>query len=119
MTGLDRKLRQTAVNLVNKYGKVITHTAVSEGSYDPITGTVTPANTDYSIKAIVEDYKGIELVSGQIQHGDVKITMPAKGNTKPDPNDKITIDSIVYMVVSVKSVWSGEMAAIYELQVRK
>lgn len=119
MTTLDTTMRQTAVNLVDKYGKNVTHTIVTEGSYDPTTGTITPSSTSNTVKAIVEDYKGIELVSGQILHGDVKITLPALGNTKPEINDKITIDTVEYMIVSIKTVWSGEYPAVYELQVRK
>ena len=117
---LDAKARNTADTLLDKFGKSITLTSIVEGSYDPATGDMsanTTTNTTHT--AIVKDFNGVDFVSGVIQSGDRKVTIAALNATTPQPADKVTVDSEVYNVISVKSIWSGELAALYELQVRK
>jgi len=38
---------------------------------------------------------------------------------EPQIGDKVTIDSLVYNVVTVKPLWGGELVVHFELQVRK
>lgn len=120
MAALDAKARATALKLLNKFGKSVTLTMVTEGTYDPTTGDVSGSSTTTEIpKALIEDFNGVDYVSGLVEKGDRKITTPASGYTEPKPNDRFTVGSDVYTVVSVKTIWSGEQAAIYESQVRK
>jgi hypothetical protein len=117
---LDVKARNTADTLLNKFGKLITLTSIAEGSYDPATGDMsanTTTNTTHT--AIIKDFNGVDFISGVIQSGDRKVTIAALNATTPQPSDKITIDSEVYQVVSVRHIWSGELPALYEMQVRK
>lgn len=120
MTALDTSARKLSVNLLAKFGKAITFQSIVEGAYDPITGD-TAANTvtSSSKKAVIKDYNGIELMSGVIQQGDRKVTIAASGATLPQPSDKIVIDSETYNIIAVKTIWSGELAALYQLQARK
>lgn len=120
MTTLDTKARSTALRLLNKYGKSVSHTIVSEGTYDPITGEVSAPSISTEIaKAILEDFPGADYISGLVEKGDRKLTTPAKGYGEPKPNDRFTVGSDVYTVISVETVWSGEQAALYVSQVRK
>ena len=120
MAALDAKARATALKLLNKFGKPVTHYIVTEGTYDPITGDVSAPMTATEIpKALVEDFEGTDYLSGLVEKGDRKLTIPASGFSEPKPNDKFTVGSDVYTVVAVKTIWSGEQAAIYESQVRK
>lgn len=120
MAALDAKARATALKLINKFGKSVTLTRVTEGTYDPTTGDVSGSSTTTEIpKALIEDFNGVDYVSGLVEKGDRKITTPASGYTEPKPNDRFTVGSDVYTVVSVETVWSGEQAAIYISQVRK
>lgn len=120
MAALDAKARATALKLLNKFGKSVTLTMVTEGTYDPTTGDVSGSSTTTEIpKALIEDFNGVDYVSGLVEKGDRKITIPASGYTEPNPNDRFTVGSDVYTVVSVETVWSGEQAAIYISQVRK
>jgi hypothetical protein len=43
----------------------------------------------------------------------------ALGAPTPQPADKVTVDSEVYQVVAVRHIWSGELPALYAMQVRK
>lgn len=120
MAALDAKARATALKLINKFGKPVTLTVVTEGTYDPSTGDISGGSTSVAVpKAIIEDFNGTEFISGQIEVGDRKVTIPASGFAEPRPNDTFTIGSDVYKIVSVETVWSGEQAAIYISQVRK
>ena len=117
---LDIKARATAYRLITSFGKQITLTRVTEGTYNPDTGEMAAGSTTVqNVFALIKDYNGIELMSGVVQAGDRKVKIPALGNTEPQTGDTVTIDSMVYNVIAVKTIWSGEKAAIYELQVRK
>lgn len=120
MTALDTSSSILAVKMLAKFGKAITFQSVAEGIYDPATGDMT-ANTitSSSQKALLKDFNGSELMSGVVQHGDRKVVMAALGVSLPQPSDKVVIDSETYNIIAVKVVWSGELAALYELQVRK
>ena len=120
MTALDTKARATALRLLEKYGKPCTFYQIGEGAYDPSTGDIaTAVNVTTVTKAIIEDYQGIDFISGAVEKTDRKVTLPASLQREPSPNDKLSIDQQFYTVVSVLTVWSGEQAALYELQVRK
>ena len=120
MTALDTKARATAVKLLNKYGKSVSHTIVTEGTYDPITGDVSGGSTTVGVpKAVLEDYPGEAYASGLVEINDKKLMIAAQGNTEPKPNDRFTVGSDVYTVVAVETIWSGELAAAYISQVRK
>lgn len=120
MAALDAKARATALKLLNKFGKSVTHTIVTEGTYDPITGEVSAGSTSTEVpKALVEDFAGVDYVSGLVEKGDRKLTIPASGYAEPKPNDRFTVGSDVYTVIAVETIWSGDQAALYISQVRK
>lgn len=120
MTALDTKARATANRLLNKYGKSVSHTIVTEGSYDPITGDVSGGSTTVGVpKAVLEDYPGEAYASGLVGINDKRLMIAALGNTEPKPNDRFTVGSDVYTVVAVETIWSSEQAAAYLSQVRK
>ncbi len=111
--------RQTASNLISKFGKLITLSRHSDGVYDPQTGELSASSvSDLSIKALVKDFKPFEFSGGAIQTGDKKITLAALNTISPKLADSITIDTVIYSVVSVKTIWDGEFAVMFELQVR-
>lgn len=114
------KAQETASNLIMKFGKIITLSRQSKGIYDPATGEL-PASSisNLSVKALVKDYKPTEFISGTIETGDKKVTLAALNLAQPNVGDKVTIDLLDYTVIAVKTTWSGELAALYELQVRK
>lgn len=120
MTALDTRARATALRLLDKYGKAVTLSRVTEGSYNPSTGeTSSEVVVIATVDALIEDYKGIDYISGDIQMTDRRVTIPASGNVEPEPNDRLTIDAVVYTIVSVTTVWSGELPALFVMQVRK
>ena len=117
---LDSRARNTANNLLTKFGKSITLTRITEGNYDPTTGEMAAATSSTSNHyAIISEYDGNALINGVIQSGDKKVSIASLNIDIPQTGDKATIDALDYSIISVKSIWSGELAAVYELQVRK
>lgn len=120
MTALDIRARATGLRLLEKYGKPCTISRVTEGTYDPATGSISAESVVTSTPfGLIEDYKGIDFISGMIEKTDRKVTIPSQGQNEPVPNDRLTIDGVTYAVISVSIVWSGEQAALYVMQVRK
>jgi len=122
MTVLDAKFRALSDKLIDKYGKSVTLTSVTNGAYNPATGTSAKTTATSTVKAIVEDYSlhssGVGFQTGLIKAGDKKVTIAALGITKPKPSDTVTIDAVVWNIVRVVETWSGEQIAVYECQLR-
>lgn len=123
MTKLDDRFRPLATNLIAKYGKSVTYTSVSSGSYNTATGEAANTESTSTIKAIVEDYGSLKqssgFESGHILAGDKKFTIAAQSfSSSPKETDKITVDGITYMAIRVIETWSGEQIASYEIQGR-
>lgn len=123
MTVLDIRFRKLSTDLIDRYGKSVTLTNVTTGSYNTATSSITNTTSDTTVKALVEDYSlhssGAGFDSGLILSGDKKFSIAAAGITTPKPGDSITLDSVLWKVVRVTEVWSGEQIAMYELQARK
>lgn len=119
---LDVKARATALRLIAKFGKAVSYVSVTDGAYDPETGSVTPVETANSIKALIESYslRGDGFTSGLIREGDRKITFAASGIAfTPKAGDKVTFDSETFAVLNVGPTYSGELVAIYAVHGRK
>ena len=99
----------------------VTLTSVTPGTYDPSTGTVTGGSTTTTtLRAVVEDFKGLELIAGLVQAGDKKVTIAgANVASEPKPTDTVTVGSVVYAVERVNAVAPGSSAVIYELTCRR
>jgi hypothetical protein len=107
------------------FNTVTLSTAGGAPTYDPATGTVvTPAPTNDTVRAVVEDYRGLELLNGLIQAGDKKITVAA-ANLTATPQPGVTTADVTgdvggaYTIQRVSETRPGSAAVIYELQCRR
>lgn len=124
MTELDNELGPLALELIEEFGKLVQYTKVSEGEYDPETGSATPSGEPVDVKAIVEDYdlqgSGAGFAAGLIETGDKKLTLAgASFDEEPTPSDIFGIDGEDFTILNVKNVYSGELVALYVCQARK
>lgn len=121
MTTLDDKLRPLASRLIDKFGKSVTITYNTPGAYDPDTRTATVSASAVTANATIEDYGAGEMFAsnGLIVMGDKKLTFAAADVTRPEPGDTVTIDSVVWSIISVFETWSGALVATYKVQARK
>ena len=80
------------------------------GAYDPVTGTVTGADTDHAIKAGVLSRSRVEAggpngayeISAWIHHGATGLSF------LPTTADSFTYDAVVWKVVSVDPTYSSK-----------
>lgn len=120
MTELDAEIGPLALELIDEFGKSISYAKVTSGEYDTTTGEGIITAPVVSIKGIVEEFKGQDFASGLIEGGDKKITVAAQAfDEVPTSSDTVTLDNLTYTIVGVKTVYSGELPAIYELQARR
>lgn len=117
---LDATAGALALKLINKFGKTVVLTTNAPGVYDPATSQATVATSAVTIKAAVSDLKqagsGQALFEGLAETTNKKILIAAKAvSAKPTTQDSVTIDGVVYTVANVKSLYSGELVAAYEL----
>lgn len=125
MTGaLDGRMRSLAQQLAGKYGKQVTLIRTLD-SYDPKTGDVTQAQAETITNATPpKDYTISRIDGTLIQQGDTVIQVPAKDlklgtPAHPTKSDKVNLDGVVWGIVQVGSVYSGEQVAQYTLHLRK
>ena len=118
MAVLDAGMIGLARSLSTAFGTDVTITYVTAGSFNPATQTATPSTSTSSVPAVISTFDLLE-VSGLVEAGDVKVDVPAQGVTEPKSDDTVTIGSDVYQVISVRTTYSGDQAALYELQVRR
>lgn len=122
MTGaLDAKARATAERLINKFGKPITIRRTSS-TYNPATGSTTETTADHSGNAAPPSPYEERLIDGSlIQVGDMRVTVPARSLSivPSTTTDTVVMDGATWQLVRVMPLFSGELVATYELQVRK
>lgn len=117
---LDATARNTAEYLADQYGKEITYRQVSS-SYDPTTGQNTETTTDHTVKtAPPSAYTQRQLDSSQVQVGDLRVILPDKPiSFTPSTSDRVVIDGVIGSIVQANPLYSGELVAYWDLQVRK
>lgn len=119
----DATMAATALRLINKRGKTLVYSRITQGAYDPATGSASTTTTTATIKALVQDFNrasdGLAFMAGLIQEGDKRITIAAQSLPyQPLPGDRVTFDTSTMSVQSVKATFAGELAATFELRVR-
>lgn len=131
-TELDNIFVPLAYDLINEFGTSMTLTETARGSTNRTSGVVaTGSGTDYSIKGVIEEYRADLVAASQqqsndektVRFGDRKVLIYAQDlPTTLDVDTKLytlTISSVVWNIIRVKPVFSGDDISYYELQVRK
>jgi len=119
MSAFDDEIAQTAKDTIAEFGASVTLIRVSEGSYDPATGTTTNTETSEALKAVVEDYTPWELQNGLGVVGGKKFTCAALGLTIPLLTDKITLGTDTFLIAKNETTYSGSIPILYVLGTTK
>ena len=108
-----------ALRLIEKFGKALTLTRQSSGSYDPSTGSATVTTTTQAAHGIRTSWAAQDIDGSLIKSGDLKIVLAASGlTTAPQVDDTITFDSTVYTIKGVYPVCPADVVIVYNLNVR-
>ena len=119
---LDATLRPVARQLINQFGKTVTLSKVTQGTYDPVSGTYSSGcTTDHTVKVSPpESYDQADIDGSLVQRDDFEVQLAALGAPAiPEIGDTITMDGESYSIITAPPVYSGELIAVYKLQCRK
>jgi len=124
MTELDEELPELVLELIEEFGAEVSYRFVEGSEYNPETSSSSSAaSPPITMKALIEDYNlqasGQAFEAGLIKAGDKKLTMAAASFSKsPSPGDRVKFNGDLFNVVNVKTVYSGQLAALHEIQGR-
>lgn len=118
---LDARLRPKAKELILKYGKTVTFHVPDSKTYDPETGQVTETGVQDK-GVVVSPPRGFEasmVNADTVREGDRRFLMYAKDATvTPVAGLEVTMDGERWTVVHVAELFSGELIAAWDVQVR-
>lgn len=118
MTALDTRARETARSLLLGYGKVCTLKKLTNGAYDPETGTVTQTPASHTVHAYLDVPNRTELAAGLVSASDeVAIFAASETTVEPVVGDMLTVDSRDRLIKMVSRTWSGEQVALWRIGV--
>ena len=117
---LDATMRPLASQLLKKFGKPVTFKKITQGSYDPLTGSVSTTVQTKSIYTYLSNPDDTQLASGQYRVDQVIAMISAlELGFEPTPNDKITIDGVDWNISRVSFLSSGVSNALYSCIINK
>ena len=116
--GLYSGLQTVAANLLASKGQLLTFSRDTETSFDPGPGDVQSTPSTYTGNGVALDYNKGEIDGTVVVKGDIKLILEAT-TTAPINGDRVTIDSIIYRVMTVKPTSPAGIVVIYEIQLRK
>jgi hypothetical protein len=109
-------LQSSAGTLLQNFGRQLTFTRTTKGSYDPNTGTTSDSSATYQKYACVFEYTDAELADSRIEVGDRRVL--AEGH-EYKINDTVSIDSETYRIIAVANIQPSSTIVACNLQVRK
>lgn len=109
-------LQSSAGTLLQNFGRQLTFTRTTDGSYDPNTGTTSPTTANYTKYGCVFDYSDTERGDLAIEEGDRRVL--AEGYTY-QVGDTVSLDSEVYRIITVSNIQPAGTIVACNLQVRK
>lgn len=118
MSAFSDNMSAVALGLLTKFGEAVSFTRTTEGAYNPATGS-TAAGSDlvFTGFGFPEDYSNRDIDNILVQQGDARLYVNAL-STPPLPQDTVTLDSVVYRVMSVRKYSTNSVNVLYELQIR-
>jgi len=117
---LDTKMRAVAETLIERFGKVVSWTSYVDVP-DPTTGQVERTATTHTPTISPPIGPNQNYVAGQvIEQGEFDLMLAASAIVfVPKVGDEVDIDSVIYTVVKVDWIYSGELVAAYKCTVRR
>lgn len=126
-TVFDKKFRKLAKKLLKKFGITTgSYTQITTGVFDDDSNTVSNSENTQQIQMSPPlGYSQQDRALETIQADDFKIFIAGPDwddkfpITQPEVSDRIVLPFGAFTVVFIKPIYSGELIAAYQLQVRK
>lgn len=126
MAGFYDEMASVALELIAEFGQQGQIKEPVPGSYDPVTGVVTPGGERAQLgQIILLEYSlnesGAKHAAGtQVLTGDKKILVAAKGlNWEPTIESKVIVDGATWSLINIKVSRPAGVPLVYELHGRK
>lgn len=119
-TAFDNIFVPLAEQLIDKtFGFAVTHRREAR-TYDPVTGKNTTSNTDTPILITPPAPYALRRINNTtVIEGDQWAKMSSASGIVPASGDKFVIGSVVWQVIRVEPIVSGELTAAYTVQMRQ
>lgn len=118
MSTFSDEMAAVALELITEFGEAVTFTRTTEGAYNSATGTTASATTsNFAGVAVPQNYDSEEIDGTNILQSDLRLITNAVA-TRPEPQDQVSIDSVLYRVINVSRITVNSNDVAYELQVR-
>jgi hypothetical protein len=111
--------QQSAYNLLSKFGQAITIVRTINESYDPVTSAVTATTTTQAARGVTLNYNSKDVDGVLILRGDQQLFLSPVGIIAPAIGDKVTINSVDWMVTMVDELNPGGTALLLICNLRK
>ena len=117
---LDSSLRQAAERLIDAFGGTISYLRTTE-TFSADTGKITQSETAFTtVASPPEPFRQNRVDGTTIQVGDMKMLLKALNLPfTPTIGDKLIHAGVRWQVVAVMPIYSGELPAVYEVQLRQ
>lgn len=101
-----------------EFGQDLTLTRSNASNFDAEGGEYLTAGTDTTttVRGVVTDYRRDQIDGTLILRGDRKVLL--RDDAQPVPGDTLTVGSLVYRVISVRTVEPAGTRMLHEVQVR-
>ena len=113
------------LRMLDDFGRDLTLIYVSEGTYNPVTSSLTGGSTSSAtVRGYFYNYRLDEVDGSSIVLGDRRLLLPAVDTsgstlTEPDIGDEVTGSGDKVSIVSVTKIFSGTSLICYLCQVRE
>lgn len=106
--------------LLTKFGGTGTLRVVTDGAYDPSTGSSSSSQTDKAVNAVVLNVEQSDLANTAVKFTDSKVYMSTlTAIPLPTTSDLFIWNSDTYSIVSVTDISPAGVSVMFELVVRK
>jgi hypothetical protein len=108
---------QSTVKLINLHGQTMTYIAVTQGTYNIETGSITNAETTYSVNMYKKHVRANQYNYPNLIGQDAAIFYLANNNLKFTPNirDKIVIGSDTYNIDNITEHRANNDLVLYRM----
>jgi hypothetical protein len=114
----DTLFRGVGKDLVELFGSDCTYHQNAPGAYDPLTGAVTAATTDYTVKVGVEELKRVEGGGTDESHEALMWFSHVLLPIEPTTADTVTYQAKTWKVTAVEPEYAGDQVIAFKLRVR-
>lgn len=109
-------LASTAAGLIAKFGGPVTLHLFTEGSYDPINGTVQDTETDIVTRGVKLNFNNRDIDGTMIKQGDFRLLIDGEHVFGKD--DSVTVEGVRYQVINSEPLKTGDTRLITKAQCR-